>query len=362
MKLLIYGAQGIALGAYKALHRLYPKRPIECFLVTSKENNPKTLAGLPVRELAEYGAQTSRVEKSDTVILIATPENVQPEIEELLENHGFHNHQRMDAKRWAELQMLYHAKLGKFQPLVALPVGVQIPFLRVFLAMSHHDKPLRKAWTPPEWMLTVQSGAALTDKRIGTLCDDQGENISGKNGNYSELTTLYWLWRNRLTPAAPDNERNQYFGLAQYRRILMLSEEDVSRLLDNEVDVILPYPMPYEPDISAHHQRYLKEVDWQALLTALQECQPDYAKALPEVLGQPYLYNYNIIVARKAILRGYCEWLFPILERAEELSVPPGRDRSDRYIGYIAETLETLFFMVNATRYNIVHTGCQFLA
>lgn len=108
-----------------------------------------------------------------------------------------------------------------------------------------------------------------------------------------------------------------------------------------------------------HHKRYLKEGDWTALLTALKELEPEYAEAFPKVLGQRYMYNYNVILAKREVLREYCEWLFPILERTEELSFPKGEDRSDRYIGYMGETLETLYFMKNAERLNIVHTGCR---
>ena len=35
--------------------------------------------------------------------------------------------------------------------------------------------------------------------------------------------------------------------------------------------------------------------------------------------------------------------------------------RSDRYIGYLGETLETLYFMKNADRLNIVHAECRML-
>jgi hypothetical protein len=152
-----------------------------------------------------------------------------------------------------------------------------------------------------------------------------------------------------------------YYGLVHYRRILELTADDVLRLADNDIDVVLPYPMPYQPNIHAHHERYLQQVDWQALLTALQELQPEYANKLPEVFEQQYLYNYNILLAKKNILREYCEWLFPILERTEELSIPRGGERADRYIGYMGENLATLYFMANRDNLNIVHAGCRFL-
>ena len=140
-----------------------------------------------------------------------------------------------------------------------------------------------------------------------------------------------------------------------------MTEDDLLRLTDNDVDVVLPYPMPYEPDIHAHHGRYIKDTDWNAMLQALEEQQPEYAEAFPEILGQQYLYNYNVVLAKKKVLCDYCNWLFPILMRTEELSEPKGWERNDRYIGYMGESLETLYFMKNADKLNVVHTGCRML-
>ena len=105
----------------------------------------------------------------------------------------------------------------------------------------------------------------------------------------------------------------------------------------------------------------MSDGDWEAVVKALGEMHPEYAESLSKVMGQRYLYNSNIIMAKKKVLRDYCEWLFPILERTEELSVPKGSEREDRYIGYIGETLETLYFMHNADKLKIAHTGCRFV-
>ncbi len=95
------------------------------------------------------------------------------------------------------------------------------------------------------------------------------------------------------------------------------------------------------------------------MCAALREFSPEYAKAFEDVLKQQFMYNYNVILAKKEVLRDYCAWLFPILERTEELSVPKGSERADRYIGYMAETLETLYFMYNRDKLKIAHTGCK---
>ena len=398
MDLVIFGAQGTALGAYEAIHNLYPIRNIRCFLVTERGNNAEYLSGVPVLELETFANSLSTEEKEDLEILIATPENMMPEIETSLESHGFFCHVRLTSSRWSELMHCYCAGEKDFMPLRALPVGYHRANMHVFMAKFHKDKELSARYGLPEWITPIQVGAVLSPRRVANILDCDGENISAKNGNYSELTALYWIWKNRLLcladgigvhPSDRAEERpsgglgggssarpgsapsgsagNEYYGLLHYRRILEFTEDDVLRLVDNGVDVVLPYPMPYEPDIEEHHRRYLKEEDWKAVRRAVWELQPEYSKAFPSVLEQKYLYNYNIILARKEVLAEYCEWLFPILSRVEELSVPRGKDRADRYIGYIAETLETLYFMYHAAdkpaknRLNIMHAGCRFL-
>lgn len=362
MDLAIYGAQGYALSACKAIKTLYPRREISHFLVTCMDGNASILDGIPVKTLAAYAGELSGEEKQQVEILIATPDQVQPEIEEILENFGFRCHRRLTFARWEELMKLFYAKAGNFLPLSALPVGCHMPFVRIYMAKSHVDKPLRGNAPLPEYVFPIQVGVECCDLRVANLLDNTGEHISGKNGNYCELTALYWMWKNKLTAGDfADGEEGQYFGLCQYRRGFDFSEDDLLRLKDNDVDAVLPYPLPYEPDIHAHHERYIKEADWDALLQALEELQPEYAEAFPSILGQQYLYNYNVALAKKSVLRDYCAWLFPILERTEELSVPRGCERSDRYIGYMGETLETLYFMKNADRLTIAHTGCRLL-
>ena len=360
MQLVIYGAQGYALGAYEAIKTLYGRRAIPCFLVSSMGNNAAMLGDIPVKEIAAFSAEIKSEDKNHIEVLIATPENIQPEIEETLENYGFRYYKRLSSERWSELMKMFHIRLARFLPLSALPVGYNTPFIRIYMAKSQKDRTLKEQIILPQYIFPLQVGAENSDMRIADLTDNKGKNISHKNFNYSELTGLYWIWMNKLcVTGSCDGEKGQYYGMVQYRRMLHFTDDDLLRLVDNDVDAVLPYPMPYEPNIHAHHERYLKDVDWQALLTALRELQPEYADALPAVLQQQYLYNYNVILARKRVLREYCEWLFPILERTEALSEPKGSERKDRYIGYMGETLETLYFIHNRDRLNVVHTECK---
>lgn len=226
--------------------------------------------------------------------------------------------------------------------------------LEVYVAKFYKDKPLQNARKYPKWIYPIQAGAALTEKRIVDILDNSGENISYKNANYCELTVLYWIWKNCIKE---DEACKKYYGLFHYRRWLDLPDVNLEKINKNNVDVILPFPTVHEPDIREHHARYIKEPDWETVLGVLKELEPEYYAAYDKIFSQRYLYNYNILIAKAEVLKDYCEWLFPILECVEEISIPKGNERADRYIGYIGENLLTLYFMYHCSDLEIVHTG-----
>lgn len=354
MEIMIFGAKSIALGLYTAMQTLYPQYQIKGFLVTSSENNPLRLAGLPVIEVAAYSNSLTQEQIENTHVLVGTPEDIHPEIIRVIEKCGFTSYTCMTSVKETTLMEAYYEKLGVFSSLHTLEKGNDVPKIHVFMIKSHKDHPLEKACDFPGWVQPIQVGAALAEKRVAEVTDDTGENISIKNGNYCELTALYWLWKNRL-----GNVYNtiEYYGLYHYRRVLDISQEDLKRLKANNVDVVLQFPTLHEPDIREHHSRYVAEQDWEAMLQALSELRPEYAKAYEDIFSQQFFYNYNMIIATKEVLADYCTWLFPVLERTEELSNPKGWERKDRYIGYLGESLLTLYFMYNRDRFNIYHTG-----
>lgn len=364
-KVLIYGAKSIALGVCCAMEILFPEKEILGFLVSQKEGNPDKLGGFPVFEIADYWKR--RMDKGSgnekITVLIGTPETVHDEIIQMLEQYGFTSYVCIRWELEEKLMEQYFARIGKFPSLHRMNDSyekretIQGRF-QVFVVNSCIDRGLQKRRderaADKEWLHGLQAGAGLASMRTAEYADNTGKNISIKNGNYCELSALYWIWQNVLEA---DGKADGYYGMFQYRRLLDIEEEDIRQILENDVDVVLPFPTVHEPDIREHHGRYIKEKDWEAMLRALGELQPEYAEAFKSLSRQPYLYNYNILVAKKAVLRDYCAWLFPILERTEELSNPKGWEREDRYIGYLGESLLTLYFMYHGDRLRIVHTG-----
>lgn len=113
MKLIIFGAKSIALGACMAVQKLYEDFEVTGFLVSSKAGNPDSLAGLPVYELKDFPDKK-------ICVLIAVPEDIQGEVIKLLEDNKFHNHICIDSSRESELMEKYYTKLGMFPSINSL--------------------------------------------------------------------------------------------------------------------------------------------------------------------------------------------------------------------------------------------------
>lgn len=358
----LYGAGMVAVSVYYAIKELYKNCRIINFIVSERKGNPEEIDGVPVVTLQEFN-------RTDVKILVTAPENHHAVIVEELEQRNLGDYVCIDSGMEAGLMERYYDRLNHSGNFPVFPIlhsytkGLEKIFLQVYMAKFYKDKPLQREYETPEWIRTIQAGAALTDIHISDIRDDTGENISAKNVNYSELSAMYWVGKHGTCGAvggdgaASGCETKDYLGLFHYRRVLDVTEEDLYRIKNHDIDVILPYPTIHYPSADEHHKRYLKASDWEAMVRSVKEISPEYAKKLEEIFLQPYFYNYNMFIARKRIFKEYCDWVFPILERTEELSTPKGSERADRYIGYLGESLTTLFFMYHRNDYRMAHTG-----
>ncbi len=373
MNAYIFGARATAAGLYKALQVLEPDVVINGFLVSSRKGNPEELWGCPVLLLDEESAALTDVQKKQARIYVAVPELIHGEIRKLLSERGFSNLRMITSREEASIMERYYAHLGIFPSIHSLPLerdagntaniagdaagGGGIPKLTIYAASFYRDKPLKN---PPDYPCYIKKlyvgcdgarkqGIDLTGQ--ADFYDDDGDNISPKNVNRSETTGHYWVWKHRL------DTDDEYVGMCHYRRLLDLDEDDLCRMKQNDVDVVLPFPMVHYPNARVHHTWYVSEKDWQTMRDVLQSVCPAYYERLDELFDQPWFYNYNMLIARKEIFADYCKWLFPLLDLFEEKSDPPGAMRSDRSTGYIAENLLTLYFMIHKDDLKIFHTG-----
>lgn len=360
MNAYIFGAKATAVGLYKALSVLEPYRKIKAFLVSDRKGNPSEILGCPVRLLEEVCEEFSADEKSEVKVYAAVPELIHNKISKLLESYGITNVIMLDSHIEANIMEQYFQKEGKFLSVHSLNKNddvLDLPGLTVYAASFYKDKPLNNPPKFPRFVKRLylgcdgakEDGIDITDQ--ADFYDNTGDNISGKNPNRCEMTAHYWVWKNRL------DTDDEYVGICHYRRMLDLSEDDLRKIKQNDVDVVLPFPMVHYPDSNIHHTWYVPEPDWELMKRVVAELYPDYAGRFDEVFGASEFYNYNMILAKKEVFADYCAWLYPILDRIEELSEPKGTDRKDRYTAYMSESLETLYFMLNMKKLKIYHTG-----
>lgn len=343
----IYGAQIVAYNAYVAIEEVLNKKP-EAFIVSSMDKNPDNVDNVPVIELNRHIDSTS-------LIIIATPENYHEDIRQKLKEFNLHNLMFLDTHIEYLIMSRYFQRNKDYLLLEDMELAeslqdnnkeIDTSSITMYMAKFHKDLVLKGKYEIPSWIEPIQVGAALTEKHIAKLQDNTGDNISHKNPKYSEMTAMYWAWKNR---------KDDYMGICHYRRMLIIDNDDIQRIKQNNINVVLPLPFVCYPDASGQYGRYISSEEQKGMFQALKDISPEYYKAAKVILKKPYLYNYNMFLADGQTFDDYCQWIFPILERAEELCEPEGTIRNDRYIGYIAEVLTAIYFLSNKDKLRIVH-------
>lgn len=349
----IYGAGIVATTVYTALKELYHCVP-KAFIVTDTNFNPTDIDGIPVLGLAEIDTSDSTC-----IYVVATVVVHHESIAAGLQQAGIEKERIVLVTNDVENQLSeeFYGSSKDWITFAELNKNINEDHevrdsvdITVFQAKSHVDKSLKNADTIPDYVQPIQVGAALTDRKIADVRDDSGCNISAKNRNYCELTATYYAWKNC---------KAAYKGLCHYRRIFDVSTQQLTSFLKEnpDVDVILPYPTVFYPDIRSQHAYCINHTDWNAMRQALQEVAPDYYAEFDVVFGEHYFYNYNMLIAKEAVFNDYCQFMFSVLERVEQLTVPKGWERADRFAGYLGENLTTLYFRKNRNNLKIVHVG-----
>ena len=356
----IFGAKATATGLYRALAALEPEKCIKAFLVSETEGNVSEIDGCPVRKLTEVTEELSDDEKEKSFVYAAVPELIHKEIRTLLEESGFLNIILLDSRMEADMMGRYFDTKGSFPSIHSLKSQnkrAEIPKLTIYAASFYKDKPLQSPPKLPAYIKKLYLGCDGAMKNgvdisgMADYYDNVGDNISAKNPNRCEMTAHYWIWKNRL------ETDDEYVGVCHYRRTLELSDEDLRKIAENDVDVVLPYPMLHYPNATIQHTWYVPEKDWELMKKVVSELYPEYGEKIEQIFEAPEFYNYNMMLAKKQVFADYCKWLYPILDRIEELSEPKGENRRDRYTAYMSESLTTLYFMANRNNLKIYHTG-----
>lgn len=367
-ELYIYGAQHHAHCMCIALKLLLPHIRIPHFIVADRTGNPPNLEGIPVKELRECAEH-----KKDILILVACSEKYYGEIETALLAAGFTNiiNGTFGGEFDHEVRELYFNTVKGEHGFTMLK-EVQMPeaclkedretaeekdrnerkTVSVYMAKSVADRPLQSAGEIPPYMHTVQAGAALTEEKIAEHRDDLGINISCKNRNYCECTVTHYVWQ---------HAKEDYVGLCHYRRRFPWDDTDMEKIEAGLVDVILPNPViTVKGGYGIHHKPYVGDWEYNTMLRVLQDEYPEYYQTALEVMEGDLFYPCNMVLAKREIFGAYAAWLFDVLFKVEAVCGNEN-ERTDRYLGYLAEHLTTFYFVHNRNSLRIAHSRMEIL-
>ncbi len=343
----IVGAHSRAqtLGVY--LTKTEPGIRITAYLYDNDESNPDSIEGIPV---IRFDETTSLV--TGYPVYLGTRGVYHADLTRKLEQMGMKEiipvTPRLDMELRNRFLTLYYAERGRRYDKFDNISGSAC----IYVVRSVLDKPLQSGYRLSVFQREIQAGAALTQERVCGLTDDTGENISGRNRQFCELTVLYWIWKN----AGQD-----IVGLEHYRRHFLLQDDWYHKMKDSHVDVILPTPLYVAPSLAQNYRDRHAAADWDFMMDHLQLiCPGDYKEAVS--FFDNNLYSpCNMFIMKKEVLDELCTWMFPILFVCAE----HGGERSDvyqnRYPGFLAERLMSFFFEKNRERYKVVYADKNFL-
>lgn len=213
--------------------------------------------------------------------------------------------------------------------------------------------------------LPIQVGKAISNVDLGIQPDDEGENISEKNGSYCELTGLYWAWKNL--------KGVDIIGLCHYRRYFDFSGQchqwapytvfgtDKFSALDRSVPenvlakvaagkVVVTKPTNCQFNLMADYCCYHNSDDFKMLQHIVFSTQPENVKkAFYQVMyGSNRKYTYNMFIMRWQDFDAYCSWLFPLLEIVEKsIDITHYNSVQKRIFGYMSERLFNVWLLAN---------------
>ena len=206
-----------------------------------------------------------------------------------------------------------------------------------------------------EIYLPIQVGKNLNlNKDFGYQTDNLGENISEKNPYYSELTALYWGWKNLDF---------DYIGLVHYRRYLGLKKEKekINGVLTSEqaeelcekYDIILPQKRRYYIESLWSHYAHTHDITHlEKAKNIIAKSYPEYLPVFEKVMKRTWGHMFNMFIMKKSLADEYCTWLFNILfqlEKEIDLSTLPAFDA--RLFGRVSELLLDVWIEKNQYSY-----------
>ena len=223
-------------------------------------------------------------------------------------------------------------------------------------------------------LLPIQVRKALTDIDLHIQGDNElngqpCDNISHKHDYYTELTGIYWAWKN-LRKLYPDVK---YVGWSHYRRFFAFDEqkyfatfihkqesairnyrvnaEKVIKILESGRIIVhkrLVFPCTIGLQFCACHS----SSDYRLVEATIKEKFPDYYDDFQYVMNNNNkLTSCCMFIMKYEDFEKYCEWLFSVLTEIEPVIISRYSNiPQNRVLGFIAERLMDVYIRKNRIR------------
>jgi hypothetical protein len=360
----IYGTGDVAKEVGFCLMNPPYQIKIEAFVVSDiSEIKEKIFLNKPVL------AYTDIADRKNALVVVAVLEKYRDEIDRNLDSIGINKRSYItfESDLWCEIRGEYFSNKSQgkgnkkyiwLEQELYEEMGDKVGSnhceddVKVYVAKSHVDKKLRERFDNRTWEENIQVGAALTDARVCAVTDNNGDNISEKNRQYCELTALYWIWK---------NTHSDIVGLSHYRRRFILSDNEINALAESDIDAVFTPPMLNEPNVEFMYSKNHSLRDWEIMKEAVYALEPDYVSSVNEIEKSESYIPYNMFIMKRNFLNTYCEWLFPILGYCEDKIGKKEDVYQNRYVGFLAERLMSVYFAKNVDKYKMVFAHKHFI-
>lgn len=196
--------------------------------------------------------------------------------------------------------------------------------------------------------------------------DNVKVNISDKNESYCELTAIYWIWKNVNEQSVGISHYRRYFSnniifkntkllylqaLIFPKTIFPMREKKLKNYLNN-YDWVVPTTEKLDNlSVYDHFAKHHNIKDLNIIKKIINEYFPEYMDAFNKIMQKKNLIPFNMFYTKKQYLNNYCEWLFKILEKAEEeIDISQYDSYQKRVYGFLAERLFNVYLEYNNFR------------
>lgn len=212
-----------------------------------------------------------------------------------------------------------------------------------------------------ELYLPIQVGCDEVEERFGITGDNTGDNISYKHRYYSDLSAVYWAYKNLDA---------DYIGACHYRRYFVsdkinpnedgifkniFTKEELEKILPENPIIVAKKREYFIETLESHYNHFHNPKDMKILREVITEIAPDYLEAFNKVMSKTSGHIFNTFIMRKDLFDDFCSFMFPVLFELEKRVDFTGYSEYEaRVCGYMAEFMLDTWIYKNEHKYKEV--------